>query len=139
MKGNLAGFKEVEHTADWRLHVWAPDLPGLLEQAARGMYALAGMRLSPDAQPRISRSLEILASDPESLLVRFLSELLHYSSQEHQGFDGFQLSTDKNHLKAELSGGLVMVVDKEIKAVTYHNLVILTTERGLEASIVFDV
>jgi SHS2 domain-containing protein len=139
MKGDLAGFKEVEHTADWQLKVWAPDLPGLLEQAARGMYTLAGTRLSLDAQPRILRSLEISASDPESLLVRFLSELLHVSAQEHQGFNNFQLSIDNNHLKAELSGRMVLSVDKEIKAVTFHNLFVRTTERGLEASIVFDV
>jgi len=26
------GYREVEHTADWELEVWAADLPGLLEQ-----------------------------------------------------------------------------------------------------------
>jgi SHS2 domain-containing protein len=139
MTASRAGFEEIEHTADWELHLWAPDLPGLLEQAARGMYALAGMRLAVDGQPGPARSLEISASDPESLLVRFLSELLHINFQENLGFDGFQLSIHNNHLKAELSGGLVLSVAKEIKAVTYHNLVIRTTERGIEASVVFDV
>jgi SHS2 domain-containing protein len=40
----VAGYREREHTADWELEVWAPDLPRLLEQAARGMYRLAGLR-----------------------------------------------------------------------------------------------
>ena len=41
----MAGYRELEHTADWELEAWADDLPGLLEQAARGMYALSGVRL----------------------------------------------------------------------------------------------
>ncbi len=139
MTHSLAGFKEIEHTADWQLHAWAPDLPGLLEQAARGMYSLAGMRLAADGQARISRRLEISASDPESLLVRFLSELLHISAEKNLGFDGYRLSLDGYRLNADLSGAPILAWDKEIKAVTYHDLVILATERGVEASVVFDV
>ena len=30
-----SGFQERPHTADWALDVWAPDLIGLLQQAAR--------------------------------------------------------------------------------------------------------
>ena len=62
-------FRKVEHTADWELEVWAPDLPGLLEQAARGMYSLTSTHL--DEKPRISRELELSAPDLESLLVAF--------------------------------------------------------------------
>ena len=54
-----AGFREKEHTADWELDVWAPDLPALLDQAARGMYWLMGAQLeegcAPAAQPAILR------------------------------------------------------------------------------------
>jgi SHS2 domain-containing protein len=38
-----------------------------------------------------------------------------------------------------MEGGPVDRVDKAIKAVTYHNLRIARTDRGLEATIVFDV
>ena len=63
----LVGYREVEHTADWELEVWATDLPGLLEQAARGMAQLSGMRLQ--VEPRVARSLSLSANDPETLLV----------------------------------------------------------------------
>jgi hypothetical protein len=69
-----AGYREIEHTADWQLDVWAPDLGALLEQAARGMYALAGVRLTDG--PRQAYDLEVPFHDPEGLLVAFLSELL---------------------------------------------------------------
>ena len=78
------GFREHAHTADWELEVWAPDLPTLLEQAARGMYALSGMRLQPGSPKESSISLH--AADAESLLVRFLTELLWVEQDQHAGF-----------------------------------------------------
>ena len=59
MAKQSSGFREKEHTADWELDVWAPDLPALLEQAARGMYWLMGARLEEGAraaaQPAVLR------------------------------------------------------------------------------------
>ncbi len=132
-----AGFREFEHTADWQLHVWAPDLTGLLEQAARGMYALSGTILK--AGPHLEKSIEIQALDPENLLVRFLDEILYSSQQEQIGFHTFQLALNGYSLKAQLDGAPIKSIDKEIKAVTYHKLEIHKTGDGLEVDIVFDV
>lgn len=137
MNTDTAGFREIEHTADWELQVWAPDLPALFEQAARGMYALSGARLEDG--PRQIYSLKLEAGDPESLLVTFLSELLYYGEQEELGFDSYQLHLDGKTLRAELGGAPLVAVEKEIKAVTYHNLDIHEGPRGLEVKIVFDV
>lgn len=137
MDGKDSGYREIEHTADWMLEVWAPDLPSLLEQAARGMYTLSGVRLEGGDHRNIAYELDFL--DPESLLVRFLGELLYYGDQESLGFDGFQIRVEGNHMDALLSGLSIRSRDKEIKAVTYHNLKIKSTKRGLEARIVFDV
>lgn len=131
------GFREHAHTADWELEVWAPDLPSLLEQAARGMYALSGVVLHGDV---ITRALELEASDMESLLVRFLSELLWLEQDQQLGFDHFMLSVQDNFcLTAHLEGSTITSMDKEIKAVTYHNLAVQDTPSGLSVVIVFDV
>jgi SHS2 domain-containing protein len=132
-----AGFREIEHTADWQLEAWAPDLPGLFEQAARGMYSLAGVHLK--AAPRCMRSFELKAEDVETLLVRFLSELLYFEEQEGLGFDGFDLALRDNSLAVNLSGAPLATRSKEIKAVTYHNLLVQTSPQGLDVNIVFDV
>ena len=138
MTGQKAlGFQERPHTADWALDVWAPDLPTLLEQAARGMYALMGTRLR--AEPRTQRSFELRSSDPESLLVAFLSELLYWGEQEGLGFDTFHLALSGETLQANVGGAPIESQSKEIKAVTYHNLAIRQGERGLETTVVFDV
>jgi SHS2 domain-containing protein len=141
MVKTTAGFREIAHTADWELEAWAPDLPSLLEQVARGMYALSGARLQ--AVPRFQRRLLLRAPDAESLLVRFLNELLYVGESEGLGFDGYQLSVSEEAgelvLHAELEGAPILALDKEIKAVTYHNLAIRHTQEGFSVNVVFDV
>jgi SHS2 domain-containing protein len=131
------GYQELHHTADWEIEVWAPDLPRLFEQAAFGMYALSGTHLY--LQPRITRTIELTADDAESLLVKFLSELLFMGEQYGLDFDILRIKLDDHHLLATLYGAPMTEQAKEIKAVTYHNIAIQTTQRGLEVRIVFDV
>jgi SHS2 domain-containing protein len=132
------GFREHAHTADWELEVWAPDLPSLLEQAARGMYALSGVRLQ--AGMRLTRTIDLQTMDAEGLLVRFLSDLLWLEQEEGLGFDTFNLHLEgEQTLHAELGGTAIVDLAKEIKAVTYHNLAVQHTPEGLRVNIVFDV
>ena len=51
-----AGYREIPHTADWELLVWAPDMATLMVKAAKGMYALSGTRLAEG--PRSSLQFE---------------------------------------------------------------------------------
>ena len=132
-----SGYLEISHTADWALKVWAPDLVGLFEQAAYGMYALLQIRLQPGG--RYECPLDLEAVDAESLLVSFLSELLYLAEQECLGFDAFHLTIEGSHLSGCMIGAPVECQPKEIKAVTYHNLAIRTSPQGLETIIVFDV
>ena len=137
MEQQSAGYREIEHTADWELQVWAPDFPGLLEHAARGMYALAGVCLAEE--PRHRKSIDLSAQDEESLLIKFLEELLYLGETEGLAFDSYRIRIEAGQLVAELSGATLLQVSKEIKAVTFHNLAIRRMGRGLEVSIVFDV
>ncbi len=131
------GFEEIPHTADWSIRVWADDLPGLLTESARGMYSLCGAEFVD--QPRIQRAFETKGADRESLLVAFLSELVYYAEQEYSGFDNFVITTKNDRLKVEMEGAPLKSLSKVIKAVTWHNLKIQETARGLEVEIVFDV
>jgi len=137
VKKAASGHREVEHTADWELEVWAPDMAGLLEEAARGMYELMGVEISEES--RCHGQLEIAADDREQLLVSFLEELLFIADSEKVAYDGFMLRLQDGSLVARLEGGSFLSRSKEIKAVTYHQLKIVETKRGLKTSIVFDV
>lgn len=137
MMNNFSGFREVEHTADWELQVWAPDILGLLEQAARGMLHLSQIKLREDV--RINRELRLPIQDRESLLVDFLSELLYLAEDKNLAFDEYQLEIQDETLLASVRGAAIEVQAKEIKAVTYHRMQVRETELGLEVNIVFDV
>lgn len=132
-----SGYREVPHTADWELQVWAPNLISLLEQAANGMYHLAGAKLASNA--RLTRRIELKYSDPENLLIDFLTELVYLVDTEGLAFDDFELQLSEDRLIAVITGAPLASINKEVKAVTYHNLTIRTTMQGLEVSIVFDV
>lgn len=131
------GFEEVSHTADWSVRVWAPDLPTLFVEAARALNFLSGTVMG--TSPRIKQQFEAEALDAESLLVAFLTELVYYQEQENVAFDDFDLRVATQWLKVEMEGTEIASLDKPIKAVTYHNLKIEKTDRGLETIVVFDV
>ncbi|MCP4143132.1 MAG: archease [Chloroflexi bacterium] len=132
------GYKEISHTADWSIHVWAEDIQGLLTESARGMWMLTSA--DPADGPRAERELSLEAYDAESLLVAFLEELLYLSESEKLLFDDFSaLSVEGRKLSGIIGGGPLRSIEKEIKAVTFHNLDIRESKGGLEVEIVFDV
>lgn len=131
------GYEEIPHTADWSIRVWAQDLEGLLIESARGMYWLAGAELAKG--PRVNQSFEAEEADRESTLVAFLSELVFYAEQENLGFDHFEIRIKNDRLNVEMEGAALKSLSKAIKAVTWHQLAIRESARGLEVEIVFDV
>ena len=131
------GFEEISHTADWSVRVWAPDLPSLFAESARAMNALAGTVTGQG--PRLQRTFRSEGSDVESLLVAFLSELVYYQEQENLAFDTFEIQLSNQQISVNMEGAQITSIDKAIKAVTYHNLKVEETARGVEVVIVFDV
>jgi len=136
------GFTEIEHTADWALRVWAPDLPLLFAQAAEGMYWL--METTLENGSRTERVIELDGADTEILLVGFLNDLLYLGESEGVGFDQYEITfqeigTPTGRLRAAAHGAPIAAKKKEIKAVTYHNLVVSHAEQGFSVTIVFDV
>lgn len=131
------GFRELPHTADVALEVWADDLPSLFSEAARAVNFVAGARLGTG--PRQRRSLRLEAIDDESLLVAFLTEMVIAQEQEHLGFDEFELTIEDRGLHGEARGSELTSLAKPIKAVTFHNLSIRRADRGLEVEVVLDV
>ncbi len=141
MKGVAAGFREIEHTADWALEVWAPDLPELFRQALWGMYALMGLA---QPKPETARSIRLDAPDLETLLVDFLTEALFWLDVERwaaAAVPELDITPHKDHWTAHgrAVGSPVPPGEKEIKAVTYHGLHIQATDDGYRAVVVFDV
>ncbi len=135
------GFREVEHTADLALRVWGADRAAFLTDAARGMYALMGGEIGAAVDGALeSRALTLNAPDIEALLVDWLTELLYIAEEESVVFGAFRFDAlSDTHLRANLERAAAFEPTRLIKAVTFHNLEVIHSARGLEATIVFDV
>jgi SHS2 domain-containing protein len=133
----LMGFEEISHTADWSVRVWAQDLPSLFAESARAMNSLAGTVTGQG--PLVKRTFKSEGPDIESLLVAFLSELVYYQEQENLAFDMFDTQLSDKQISVNMEGKQITSIDKAIKAVTYHNLEVEETTRGVEVVLVFDV
>ena len=133
------GFEEVEHTADEALRVFGTNLAELFLSAAAGLTHLMAVDVS-EISTEIEKSIELNAIDAESLLVEWLGELAYWAESEMLVFKKFRIQkATSTYLQAKIFGGKISRLEKHIKAVTYHNLKIIKTSEGLEATIVFDV
>ncbi len=132
------GFEELPHTADVALRCWGQDLRELFISAAQGMaWLIAG----PDAaEPLVAVELDLDAYDAETLLVTWLGELLYLHERDGVLFTAFELDkVTPTHLRGKARGGPAGQPRLHIKAATFNDLAIRPSERGLEATIVFDV
>ena len=133
------GFEEVEHTADKALRIFGTNLTELVLSAAAGLTHLMAVDVF-DISTEIEKSVELDAIDAESLLVEWLNELTYWAESEMLVFKKFRIrKASATHLQAKIFGGKTSMLENHIKAVTYHNLKIIKTSKGLEATIVFDV
>ena len=135
-KRPFSGFKEVPHKADIALDVFAPNLPEMFVNAAKGLYHIMGIRKGTLDRERLHISLDDL--DAEGLLVAFLNELL-YRVEAGQTGEHFQLTIRKNHLEGDLDLAPVLSRQREIKAVTYHELDIIEENGMFHTRLVFDL
>ncbi|MDK2981251.1 MAG: protein archease [Chloroflexota bacterium] len=132
----FSGFKEVPHKADIALDVFAPSLPELFINAVMGLYHILGIRKGTLGGDDLGFTLQDI--DAESLLVAFLSELL-YQVEQGRAAESIQLEIGDNRLKAELDLAPVVSIEREIKAVTYHELKIIKADGAYRTRIVFDL
>ena len=133
------GFEEIEHTADNALLVSGRSWKELLINAAHGMNSLMVTKVSASGS-LIQKQVVVEAADAEGLLVEWLSELAYWAEKELLVFRRFEIQQANSTMaQATLHGGHVHQLQKHIKAVTYHNLEIVKTDKGLKATVVFDV
>jgi SHS2 domain-containing protein len=138
-------YEVLPHTADLGVRVRGRDAAEVFANAA---YALSDNLIDLRAvEPATERVIEVSASDIEDLLVRWLGELLFVFEQE--AFIGceFDVSLDAAEptcgLRAVARGERVdparHTVYSEIKAVTYHGLVVTEDAEGWRAEVIFDL
>jgi SHS2 domain-containing protein len=133
----MGHWREIEHTADLALHLWADGLPDLFATAAQGMFSL--FVEIDDAAPLETTTLTLTALDVETLLIDWLNELLYLLEVHGIAYTTFEFAElTPTVLTATLRGGPVREYTGYVKAATFHDLAVLTTPAGYETEIVFD-
>lgn len=135
-------YREFDHTGDLGIEVEAESLAGLFEEAAFGMFALLVDLEIVDPQKPVDISLE--AADETELLLKWLSELNYLHLTERLLFGRFVIKeVSETHLLARAFSVPIdptrHAIQTEIKAVTYHDLVIEQRNDHWYARIIFDV
>ena len=140
MMSERTGFEEVSHTADLEIRVYAEDLESLFREAANGMFSLCGVEGLDKGISSVKQSISLEAMDYEGLLILFLEELLYRLTEDYMYFDVGRIDIHSEYsLKAQITGTQIKAYQRDIKAVTYHNLNIQRTEDGYAVNIVFDI
>lgn len=120
---------------------YGDDLPALFANVAAGMFALmVGLE---GVEEREERRIEVEARDRETLLVRWLTELLYYLDAQEMLFRRFDISTlTETRLVAH---GFGERIDRSrhdlhfgVKAVTRH-LLAIAKDDGYRATVLFDI
>ncbi|HEU4758345.1 MAG TPA: archease [Dehalococcoidia bacterium] len=132
----------MEHTADAGIVVHAADLPELFANAALGMFAL--MAELADVREGEEREIAVEARDRETLLVRWLTELLYYLDAEEMLFKRFEVQElSETALRARAFGERIDPARHRlhfgVKAVTRHLLRIEPEDGGYRATVLFDI
>jgi len=132
-----SGYKELEHTADIALRAWGEDFFALLRQSAKGMYELMGVDFSLNNPKEVEFAIE--ENDRDIQLVDFLNEILYLVEEDEAVYKSFTFTKDTQGILVQASGYKAKSIQRNIKAVTFHNLAVEETDLGLEVSITFDV
>ena len=146
----MTDFELLPHMADMKLRVYGKDLSALFAHAVIGMFQSIRPHV-PDCEVvhgrvvckelPISREVDLTASQVSLLLVDFLSQALYLSDVYNEAYFDVQIhEISPTHISATLQGVAIKGFESvEIKAVTYHDLVVEAVADGWQAEIVFDI
>ena len=135
-------LQPLDHTADRGIIVRARDLKELFARTARGMFSIIADLGT--VEPLQSETIVVTAPDRGALLVRWLSELNFQHVTRHRLFSRFViLELSDNRLVAEVGGETIALqrhtIHTEIKAVTFHGLLLEQVKEGWRAEVIFDL
>ncbi len=138
----FVNYEILNHTADLCIRVYGDSLENLLVNAGKAMMDLITNRKIVRNSEEIP--IKIHGETDEELLVNWLQEILYNHEVKKMVFKDFKVQLiNKTFAKGKAYGE---TIDKErhelysdIKAVTYHNLKIVTGKDKLRVDIVFDI
>ncbi len=131
-------IREVQHTADRAFRVYGYDLPALFSHAAQAICGTESTQL--ELPLTVNRYVELSAIDFETLLVKWLNELLYLEEVHEESYSRYEVTfLSRTRLCAWIRGMPARDRRQIIKAVTFNDLEVKRLGDGWEATIVVDV
>ncbi len=138
----LPRYKQIEHTGDIGIKIFGNTPEELFANAAYGMFDIM-VDLS-SVKGTTAENLEVAGDNYEELLVNWLSDLNFVFITEGKIFNKFQINRmTTSELSATAFGEALDLrrhpIQKEIKAVTYHEIYVKEVKNKWEAQVIFDI
>jgi SHS2 domain-containing protein len=138
-------YKLLDHTADIRVEVWGKTRKELFGNAVAAMFdVMVDGHSSSKIKLLEEKTVKITGNDLEGTLINFLREALYLFNGKGwliKSCEPLEL-TDRSvvvRLQGEPYNRQKNPLKTEIKAVTYHGLIINKSKKGWQAKVVFDV
>jgi SHS2 domain-containing protein len=135
-------YRLLEHTADMGIEACAKSCPKVLEAMAEGLRMIL-FGDSPVSTP-IVKQVYLNDEDPVTLMVAWLNEILFCCEQNNLVPMTFRIdSLKQGELRATLSGETFDPqchhIERQVKAVTYHQATLKETEEGWYGRVYVDL
>ena len=135
-------FRILAHPADIGFEAFGSTREEVFANAARALFHLI---LDLDSvEPRREVEVQVVGSDPASLLVNWLSELLYLNDAEGWLFSEFEVERLDDRSLASRARGEKFDRTRhraklQVKAITYHQLELERTAEGWQARVYVDI
>lgn len=135
-------YRRFDHTADIGVRIFGETLKSLFEHGAEALFSLISGGGSAEKSEIVT--LAIAGDTLEDLFMNWMKRLLfEFNGNERLIIRAVILSLSENALEAELwvvpFDPRIHEIQNEIKAVTYHGLIVEKRGEGWFAQVVFDV
>ena len=130
-------------TADVAFLAYGKDLNELFANSALAMFEV--IVNTKQIKPKVERKVKVKAEDLQGLLYEWLNELLFHYGSENLAFSDFEVNIDEKELKLEARCfGEKINPERhetrtEVKAATYHKLMVKNVDGKWEAQVILDI
>ena len=135
-------FEELEHTADVKMRITAPDFLSLLAESGDAMASVLYGDFAKEPET-LTVEIEAEGEDSSELVVNFLSELLFLTEVEYLVPLSYSIAQKGNRVFGTVSG---IEFDRTkhaggicVKGISYSGLSLEETAEGFELTIIFDI
>lgn len=138
-----SGFHLLEHTADMGIEAWAPSLSETYIQAAEGLSMMIfGNRR--DRRAEVHCHIKLEAENAAELMVAWLSEIVYSCDVTDLVPTSFEIEElDNQHLRGTIHGETYDEtrhgMERQVKAVTYHQLELRQRDNGWYTRVFVDL